>query len=53
MPRQLSIASPRQIIYKKKSNLLLTHKIKYGKNSKIIKTLVATDDGGDPPAQGG
>ena len=35
------------------SNLLLTHEIKFGKNSKIIKTLIATYDGGEPPAEGG
>ena len=35
------------------SNLLLTHEIKFGKNSKIIKTLIATYDGDYPPAEGG
>ena len=35
------------------SNLLFTHEIKFGKNSKIIKTLIATYDGRDPPAEGG
>ena len=40
-------------IYIYLSNLLLTHEIKFGKNSKIIKTLIATYDGGEPPAEGG
>ena len=43
----------KKYIYIYISNLLLTHEIKFGKNSKIIKTLIATYDGGEPPAEGG